>query len=100
MTPISSSRHQQCHTKVPFFAFNCVLYSRKIEVVYGGKNPRDVYISNPTDFPDMSDPKQTADLKEIQEPVVKASMIFPEGMFDIPSEIQFPFHAQQNIWVI
>jgi translation factor GUF1, mitochondrial len=38
---------------------------------------RDVYISNPTEFPDVTD--TAAKVKEIQEPVVKASIIVPQG---------------------
>jgi translation factor GUF1, mitochondrial len=35
-------------------------------------------ISNPTEFPEAGDTGQR--VKEIQEPVVKASIIVPEGM--------------------
>ena len=35
-------------------------------------------ISNPTEFPEVSDSGQR--VKEIQEPVVKASIIVPEGI--------------------
>ena len=35
-------------------------------------------ISNPTEFPEVSDAGQR--VKEIQEPVVKASIIVPEGI--------------------
>lgn len=34
-------------------------------------------ISNPTEFPEVTDPG--ARVKEIQEPIVKASIIVPEG---------------------
>lgn len=36
-------------------------------------------ISNPTDFPDVGD--MGIRVKEIQEPVVKASIIVPEGNY-------------------
>ena len=35
-------------------------------------------VSNPTDFPDTTD--AASKVKEVQEPVVKASIIVPEGM--------------------
>ena len=38
---------------------------------------REQIISNPTDFPDVTD--TTVHAKEIQEPVVKASIIVPDG---------------------
>lgn len=38
---------------------------------------RTVIVSNPTDFPDTTD--AASKVKEIQEPVVKASIIVPEG---------------------
>jgi translation factor GUF1, mitochondrial len=36
-----------------------------------------VLVSNPTEFPDVTD--TTGKVKEIQEPIVKASIIVPEG---------------------
>lgn len=38
---------------------------------------REEIISNPTDFPDSTD--TTVHVKETQEPVVKASIIVPDG---------------------
>lgn len=38
---------------------------------------RTSFISNPTDFPDLAD--ATNGVKEVQEPIVKASIIVPEG---------------------
>lgn len=38
---------------------------------------KEVLISNPTDFPDVGD--LGVRVKEVQEPVVKASIIVPEG---------------------
>jgi len=39
---------------------------------------KEFLVSNPTDFPDVSD--STSRVKEIQEPIVKATIIVPEGM--------------------
>ena len=48
------------------------------EVVYREKGTdRTVVVSNPTDFPDTTD--AASKVKEVQEPVVKASIIVPEG---------------------
>jgi translation elongation factor EF-4 len=38
---------------------------------------RTVIVSNPTDFPDVMDP--SAHVREVQEPIVKATIIVPEG---------------------
>lgn len=46
---------------------------------------KETYISNPTDFPDAGD-KNSWKVKEIQEPVVKASIIVPQG---IPRSLHF-----------
>jgi translation elongation factor EF-4 len=45
-----------------------------ILVVY---KDREVFVSNPTEFPEVTDTSNK--VKEIQEPVVKASIIVPEG---------------------
>jgi translation elongation factor EF-4 len=45
------------------------------QVVY---KDREVIISNPTDFPEVGDAGLR--VKEVHEPVVKASIIVPEGM--------------------
>lgn len=47
-----------------------------VTVVYRDK---EIYISNPTEFPDTTD--TASKVKEIQEPIVKASIIVPEGEF-------------------
>ena len=48
------------------------------EVVYREKGAdRTVVVSNPTEFPDTTD--AASKVKEVQEPVVKASIIVPEG---------------------
>lgn len=38
---------------------------------------RTVIVSNPTDFPDVVD--TAAHVREVQEPIVKTSIIVPEG---------------------
>ena len=50
-------------------------YTYHLLVIYQHK---EVTISNPTEFPEVGDSGQR--VKEIQEPVVKASIIVPEGM--------------------
>lgn len=50
-------------------------------VVYGALvvyRDRTVTISNPVEFPEVSD--VTSHVKEVQEPVVKASIIVPQGL--------------------
>jgi len=48
------------------------------EVVYREKGAdRTAVVSNPTEFPDTTD--AASKVKEVQEPVVKASIIVPEG---------------------
>lgn len=47
----------------------------RIPVLY--RDGTEKFISNPTEFPDMSD--STTKVSEIQEPIVKASIIVPEG---------------------
>jgi len=44
---------------------------------------KEFLVSNPTDFPDVSD--STLRVKEIQEPIVKATIIVPEGTEAAPS---------------
>jgi translation elongation factor EF-4 len=39
---------------------------------------RTVIVSNPTDFPDVVD--TSSHVREVQEPVVKANIIVPEGL--------------------
>ena len=49
-----------------------------MEVIYRERDgERTVVVSNPTDFPDITD--TGSKVKEVQEPVVKASIIVPEG---------------------
>ena len=50
-----------------------------LAVVFRGQT---AFISNPTEFPDTADPK----VLEVQEPVVKASIIFPEGVYALLSQ--------------
>ena len=49
------------------------------------RDGKESYISNPTDFPDVTD--TTSKVKEIREPVVKASIIVPQGVHSTPLEI-------------
>lgn len=60
---------------VRFFFPEIVSYAQLGPVVYKDK---EVIVSNPTDFPDVGD--MGIRVKEIQEPVVKASIIVPEGL--------------------
>jgi translation factor GUF1, mitochondrial len=39
---------------------------------------RTVMVSNPTEFPDVTD--SASRVKEVQEPIVKATIIVPEGL--------------------
>lgn len=59
---------------VQFFFPEIVSYVQLGPVVYKDK---EVIVSNPTDFPDVGD--MGIRVKEIQEPIVKASIIVPEG---------------------
>ena len=45
---------------------------------------REQMVSNPTEFPDVSD--TSGKLVEIQEPIVKASIIVPEGKYFIEQQ--------------
>ena len=55
---------------------------------------REEFISNPTEFPNVVD--TTFKVKEVQEPVVKASIIVPEGISSLPvsRESREIFHHQ------
>jgi len=56
----------------------CSLSDLPPEVIYRERGAdRTVVVSNPTDFPDTTD--AASKVKEVQEPVVKASIIVPEG---------------------
>lgn len=59
------------------------------KVVY---HDREVIISNPTEFPEVTD--ATARVKEIQEPVVKASIIVPEEYFGDLMELCYSHRAE------
>lgn len=54
-------------------------------VIYTDKT---VIVSNPTEFPDLSD--SSTGVKEVQEPVVKATIIVPEGLL-------FQLHTSTNV---
>ncbi|CAA7271490.1 unnamed protein product [Cyclocybe aegerita] len=54
---------------------------------------REVVISNPTDFPDVAD--IGARVKEVQEPVVKASIIVPEEYFGEMMELCYSHRADE-----
>lgn len=45
---------------------------------------RTEFVSNPTDFPEVHDPR--ARLEEVQEPMVTASIIVPNGTYRAPPE--------------
>ncbi|KAF8912048.1 translation factor GUF1, mitochondrial [Gymnopilus junonius] len=60
------------------------------KIVYKDK---EVVISNPTDFPDVSD--MGVHVKEIQEPVVKASIIVPEEYFGDMMELCYSHRAEE-----
>ncbi|KAJ7286084.1 GTP-binding protein lepa [Mycena rebaudengoi] len=49
-------------------------------IIVTAPTDKEVYISNPTEFPDTS---EMSKVKEVQEPVVKASIIVPEGRQDL-----------------
>ena len=61
------------------------------EVVY---RDRTVIVSNPTDFPDIMD--TSAHVREVQEPIVKASIIVPEGFIDPSFEIDTNLISSQS----
>ena len=52
---------------------------------------RTVFVSNPTDFPDVTD--AAAHVRQVQEPVVKSTIIVPEGellFFAVHLEVDSP----------
>lgn len=57
------------------------MVTHKNTVIY--KDNREVFISNPTEFPDVID--ISSRVKEIQEPVVSATIIVPEGVYEFVS---------------
>ena len=76
MMPMLSLLLLQCLTRVfIFLSLIKVLHTHHLLVIYAHK---EVTISNPTEFPEVSDTGHR--VKEIQEPVVKASIIVPEGI--------------------
>ncbi|KAG6868828.1 Translation factor guf1 mitochondrial [Termitomyces sp. T159_Od127] len=56
------------------------------------RDNKEVFVSNPTEFPDTAD--STCKVKEIQEPVVKASIIVPEDYFGDMMELCFSHRAE------
>ncbi|TFK42353.1 P-loop containing nucleoside triphosphate hydrolase protein [Crucibulum laeve] len=54
---------------------------------------REVFVSNPTEFPDVTD--SATRVKEIQEPVVKASIIVPEEYFGDMMDLCFSHRAEE-----
>ncbi|KAF9014048.1 translation factor GUF1, mitochondrial [Cyathus striatus] len=54
---------------------------------------REVFVSNPTEFPDVSDPASR--VKEVHEPVVKASIIVPEEYFGDMMELCYSHRADE-----
>jgi len=54
---------------------------------------RHVYISNPTEFPDVTD--TTAKVKEVQEPVVKASIIVPQEYLGDMMDLCYSHRAEE-----
>ncbi|KAG5654114.1 Translation factor guf1 mitochondrial [Sphagnurus paluster] len=56
------------------------------------RDNREVFVSNPTEFPETSD--TASRVKEIQEPVVKASIIVPEEYFGDMMELCFSHRAE------
>ncbi|TFK76221.1 GTP-binding protein lepa [Pluteus cervinus] len=59
------------------------------KVIYKDK---EVYISNPTEFPDVTD--TTSKVKEIHEPVVRASIIVPEEGFGDMMDLCYSHRAE------
>ncbi|KAF9265603.1 translation factor GUF1, mitochondrial [Marasmius fiardii PR-910] len=61
------------------------------KIIY--RDNKEVYISNPTEFPDASDP--SSKVKEVHEPVVKASIIVPEDHFGEMMDLCFSHRAEE-----
>ncbi|KAH0583623.1 Translation factor guf1 mitochondrial [Termitomyces sp. 'cryptogamus'] len=57
------------------------------------RDNKEVFVSNPTEFPETAD--STCKVKEIQEPVVKASIIVPEEYFGDMMELCFSHRAEE-----
>ncbi|KAF7363657.1 Translation factor GUF1, mitochondrial [Mycena sanguinolenta] len=54
---------------------------------------REVYVSNPTEFPDAIE--AASKVKEVQEPIVKASIIVPEEYFGDMMDLCFSHRAEE-----
>lgn len=76
MMPILSSLLQRFRTRVSGFNLLQLTETNRHSVVYHDK---EVLISNPTEFPETTD--IASRVKQIQEPIVKASIIAPEGLY-------------------
>ncbi|CCM04403.1 uncharacterized protein FIBRA_06580 [Fibroporia radiculosa] len=63
------------------------------KIVYKDKT---VIVSNPTDFPDMADSSVRA--KEVQEPIVNASMIAPQSYLSDMLELCYSHRAENLDW--
>lgn len=83
MMPISSLLLLPSRTKVKIQTHGYLLSSswNGFALVIYWRDNKEVYVSNPTDFPDVND--STLRVKEVQEPIVKASIIVPEGTYSI-----------------
>jgi translation elongation factor EF-4 len=71
------------------------MYSCHLVVVY---KDRTEIVSNPTNFPDVID--VTSRVKEVQEPIVKATIIVPEGAYSSSHRIHMKLicHACRRIF--
>ena len=63
-----------------------------LTVVY---RDRTVIVSNPTDFPDIV---ETSQVREVQEPIVNANIIVPEGLSANFETDSAKLNYLQNIW--
>ena len=64
-------------TKVNYHFHLSTAANDDLTVVYKDKT---VIVSNPTEFPELSD--SSSGVREVQEPVVKATIIVPEGLLN------------------
>jgi translation elongation factor EF-4 len=76
--------HYRAHRPIPRYAFTTLLGQllMRAAVVY---RDRTVTVSNPTEFPDVTD--TSTRLVEVREPVVKATIIVPEGRISCHSSV-------------
>jgi translation elongation factor EF-4 len=72
------------------FAIESTRCSHRYSVVF---SDRVECISNPTEFPDVAD--TTSKVKEVQEPIVRASIIVPQGNESWLNNVQVPWHDRQ-----